>query len=152
MNRFYTAQVAGAGLCLLLTACGGAGTTELASGAHGGASAGTSAVQLESCCIKKVNDTLIGKSYRSVDAAEGTTLRFQPDGLLDVTVARADGIPANSTGKWEIEAEDQVRITLDAAGKSDPRSIRLEENDLIEMPSAESAPSRQARKRYSLVQ
>lgn len=114
----------------------------------------------ESCCVERSavvasDEHLVGKTFRQQTERLVTTVRFEPQGVLDITTEGLTKEPAHTKGKWELK-KGVVLLTLSDGEPKVEESVKVMDDRLVGLPVDAKLPGafasiREAPETYTLV-
>ncbi len=114
----------------------------------------------KSCCateakVAAAGDQLVGKTFRQQTERVVTTVRFEPQGVLDITTEGLSAQPAHTKGKWMLK-EGVILLTLRDGQAKVEEQVKVMDDRLVGLPVQAKLPGafasiKEAPETYTLV-
>ncbi len=170
-RRIYSSSLRVLLLAAALSGCAqrGSGPGEVIQSSSGAAQSGHSccakmegaaADAEKSCCateakVAAAGDQLVGKTFRQQTDRVVTTVRFEPQGVLDITTEGLSAQPAHTKGKWMLK-EGVILLTLRDGQAKVEEQVKVMDDRLVGLPVQAKLPGafasiKEAPETYTLV-
>lgn len=170
-RRIYSSSLLVLLLAAALSGCAqrGSGPGEVIQSSSGAAQSGHSccakmegaaADAEKSCCATEAKvaasgDQLVGKTFRQQTDRVVTTVRFESQGVLDITTEGLSAQPAHTKGKWMLK-EGVILLTLRDGQAKVEEQVKVMDDRLVGLPVQAKLPGafasiKEAPETYTLV-